>query len=123
MTHEAEAPEEMRAGVCRVLGALGMLPVAPLLPAPPEPGHLPVQLDGRVVGHVRSSIAPAMVAHLRAIKASALAAEESLTPEAKLLPLSGEDHALPSHAEVVYMPYLPGAPFPGIFIFTEASSE
>jgi hypothetical protein len=39
-----------------------------------------LQLDGRVVGHVRTSLAAAMVAHLRAIKAANLAAEEQLTP-------------------------------------------
>ncbi len=33
-----------------------------------------------MVGHVRASLAGAMVAHLRAIKAANLAAEEQLTP-------------------------------------------
>ncbi len=44
------------------------------------PLFLCVQLDGRVVGHVRASLAGAMVAHLRAVKAANLAAEEQLTP-------------------------------------------
>lgn len=70
----------MRAAVCRVLAALGMVPVAPMLPAPALPAHLSVQLDGRVVGHVKAGLAGAMVAHLRAIKAANLAAEEQLTP-------------------------------------------
>jgi len=39
-----------------------------------------VQVDGRVVGHVRASLAGAMMAHLRAVKAANLAAEEQLTP-------------------------------------------
>ena len=49
----------------------------------PLPVCLPaslLQLDGRVVGHVRTSLASAMVAHLRAIKAANLATEEQLTP-------------------------------------------
>lgn len=173
VTHESEAPEEMRAAVTKVLGGLGMVPVAPVLPAPSPPGHLCVQLDGRVVGHVRSTLAPAMVAHLRAIKAANLAAEEQLTPGgrtrvgwavgrlgrsgigsripvpayppncprqptkhplnlacahtclqpavpgATLLPLAGEEWALPSHAEVVHIPHERGAPYPGVYVFTE----
>ena len=64
-----------------VLAGLGMTPSAPALPAPGPPGHLTVQLDGRVVGSVRASTAPAMVAHLRAIKAAQLARQQpQLTP-------------------------------------------
>lgn len=121
VTHESEAPEEMLSAVTRVLAGLGMVPSAPMLPAPPPPGHLCVQLDGRVVGHVRASLAGAMVAHLRAIKAANLAMEEQLTPGAKLLPTSSEEQAVPSHTEVVHLPYEKGAPYPGIFIFTQAA--
>jgi DNA-directed RNA polymerase I subunit RPA2 len=119
VTHEADAPEEMAAGVVRVLGALGMVPTAPLLPAPPAPGHLCVQLDGRVVGHVRASLAGAMVAHLRAIKAANLAAEEQLSAGAKLMEVHDEEAALPSHSEVVHIPFERGAPYPGVFIYTQ----
>jgi hypothetical protein len=96
-----------------------MVPTAPVLPSPPAPGHLCVQLDGRVVGHVRASLAGAMVAHLRAIKAANLAAEEQLTPGATVLPVHDEERLLPSHTEVVHIPYEVGAPYPGIFIFTQ----
>ena len=64
----------------QVLTGLGMVPSQPLLPLPPPPLHLAVHLDGRVVGSVRAGLAPAMVAHLRAIKAARLAEEEDLTP-------------------------------------------
>ncbi|KAL4423560.1 hypothetical protein ABPG77_004600, partial [Micractinium sp. CCAP 211/92] len=121
VTHESEAPDEMVAAVSRVLGSLGMVPAAPVLPAPPLPGHLCVQLDGRVVGHVRASLAGAMVAHLRAVKAANLAAEEQLTPGAQTLPLSADEQALPSHAEIVHVPFEKGAPFPGVFVFTQAA--
>ncbi len=33
--------------------------------------------------------------------------------------LHDEEYALPSHAEVVHIPWERGAPYPGIFIFTE----
>lgn len=57
----------------QVLTGLGMLPSAPALAPPPPPDYLAVQLDGRVVGHVRSGgPAAALVARLRAIKAAAL---------------------------------------------------
>ncbi|KAL4859361.1 DNA-directed RNA polymerase I subunit 2 [Chlorella vulgaris] len=121
VTHESEAPDELLTATLRVLGALGMVPIAPVLPSPPAPGHLCVQLDGRVVGHVRASLAGAMVAHLRAIKAANLAAEEQLTPGATVLPVHDEERLLPSHTEVVHIPYEVGAPYPGIFIFTQAA--
>lgn len=67
VTHEHEDPEGMRAAVCRILGALGMVPTAPVLPAPPPPGHLCVQASrgragwvGRVVvwgGHLEITTA------------------------------------------------------------------
>lgn len=67
------------ASLCRaaappqVLTGLGMLPSAPALAPPPPPDYLAVQLDGRVVGHVRSGgPAAALVARLRAIKAATL---------------------------------------------------
>lgn len=66
----------------QVLSGLGMVPSQPLLPMLPPPLNLAVHLDGRVVGSVRAGLVPAMVAHLRAIKAARLAEEEDLTPGA-----------------------------------------
>ena len=40
---------------------------------------------------------------------------------AKLLPLGEAELALPAHAEVVHIPFERGAPYPGLFVFTEAS--
>ena len=127
------------------------------------------------MGHVRASLAGAMLAHLRAVKAANLAAEEQLTPGgcagggarggraaswqrlhappvarrsalrpqpltthlapppppppppapplhlagAKLLPVSSDEAMLPWHTEVVHIPFEKGAPYPGIFIFTQ----
>ncbi|PSC76790.1 DNA-directed RNA polymerase I subunit 2 isoform X1 [Micractinium conductrix] len=121
VTHENDQPDDIVAALCRVLAGLGMVPSSPALPAPPLPAHLCVQVDGRVVGHVRASLAGAMLAHLRAVKAANLAAEEQLTPGAKLLPVSSDEAMLPWHTEVVHIPFEKGAPYPGIFIFTQAA--
>ena len=73
----------------------------PALPRPPSlsPGLLGpplLQVDGRVVGHVRASLAGAMVAHLRAIKAASLAAEEQLTPGGQMQASSKPAEPLPA---------------------------
>ena len=41
----------MAAAMVKVLGALGMVPVAPLLPAPPPPSHLCIQVR-RLLTHL-----------------------------------------------------------------------
>ena len=38
---------------------------------------------------------------------------------AKLLPVSSDEAMLPWHTEVVHIPFEKGAPYPGIFIFTQ----
>lgn len=60
----------------QVLTGLGMSAVAPALSPPCPPNYLPVQLDGKVLGHFPSFLLPAAVQRLRAIKAAKLAAEE-----------------------------------------------
>lgn len=121
VTHELESPEDTVAAVCMVLAGLGMAPAAPALPAPPPPGHLTVMLDGRVVGSIKASLAPAMVSHLRGVKAAKLAAEQDLTPDGAVLALAGEEELVPAHTEVVHVPYERGAPYPGVFLFTQAA--
>jgi DNA-directed RNA polymerase I subunit RPA2 len=121
VTHEPAAPEAAEAAVAVVLAGLGMVPAAPALPAPPPPGHLTVMLDGKVVGAVRAALAPALVAHLRGVKAARLGAEEDLTPGAPALELAAEEELVPSHMEVVHIPFERGATYPGIFLFTQAA--
>ena len=48
-----------------------MLPAAAAGTPPPPPGHLEVQLDGRVVGHASEAAAAAIVSRLRMLKAAA----------------------------------------------------
>lgn len=55
-----------------------MTPIAPAMTPPRPPTYITVMLDGKLVGHVRSLQAPAMVSRLRDIKAAKLAEEESL---------------------------------------------
>ena len=62
----------------QVLAGLGMTPIAPAMTPPRPPTYIAVMLDGKLVGHVRSLQAPALVARLRDIKAAKLAEEESL---------------------------------------------
>ena len=62
----------------QVLAGLGMTPMAPAMTPPRPPTYITVMLDGKLVGHVRSLTAPALVSRLRDIKAAKLAEEESL---------------------------------------------
>ena len=55
-----------------------MTPIAPAMTPPRPPTDIAVLRDGKLVGHVRSLQAPALVARLRDIKAAKLAEEESL---------------------------------------------
>ena len=55
-----------------------MTPIAPAMTPPRPPTYITVMLDGKLVGHVRSLHAPALVARLRDIKAAKLAEEELL---------------------------------------------
>ena len=107
-----------------VLTGLGMSASAstgPAVPIPPPPSHLIVQLDGKVVGSVRSTMAPALVSHLRAIKAGQLAIQENPTPDAARIAVIAEEELVPSHMEVVYIPCERGAPYPGIYLYTQAA--
>ena len=60
----------------QVLAELGMTPSQPAVAPPSLPEHLPLQLDGRLVGSVPAAVAPHMVNRLRAIKAARLAATD-----------------------------------------------
>ena len=54
-----------------------MTPIAPAMTPPRPPTYITVMLDGKLIGHVRSLTAPALVSRLRDIKAAKLAEEES----------------------------------------------
>ena len=55
-----------------------MTPIAPAMTPLRPPTYITVMLDGKLIGHMRSLNAPALVARLRDIKAAKLAEEESL---------------------------------------------
>ena len=119
VTHEPESPEESEAALTMVLTGLGMTPSTASGAIPSS--HLVVMVDGKVVGSIKTTIAPAMVAHLRAIKAAKLATEGAITPDATILPIVAEEEAVPSHLEIVHMPFERGAPYPGVFLYTQAA--
>ena len=102
-----------------VLSGLGMVENAVAMPISPD--HLQIQLDGKLIGTIKSSLAGAMVSQLRAIKAAKLASEEDLSPGSTIVQLHGEEEFVPSHVEVVYLPLEVGGPFPGVFLFTQAA--
>lgn len=119
VTHEPEDPEGTHADIVILLTQLGMVPASAASPTPPS--HLIIMLDGRVLGSIKATLAPALVAHLRGIKAAKLALEEDLTPEAAVPTILAEEDAVPAHMEVIHIPFERGAPYPGIFLFTQAA--
>eukprot|EP00201_Polytomella_parva_P019467 CAMPEP_0175041304 /NCGR_PEP_ID=MMETSP0052_2-20121109/1831_1 /TAXON_ID=51329 ORGANISM="Polytomella parva, Strain SAG 63-3" /NCGR_SAMPLE_ID=MMETSP0052_2 /ASSEMBLY_ACC=CAM_ASM_000194 /LENGTH=1341 /DNA_ID=CAMNT_0016303785 /DNA_START=27 /DNA_END=4052 /DNA_ORIENTATION=+ len=62
----------IEAALTEVLQTYGVIPSAPALVAPPPPEYLEIQLDGKVIGHIRESQAKTLVARLRVIKACVL---------------------------------------------------
>ncbi len=51
--------------ICALLAASGMVPASPALALPCPPHHLPIMLDGLVIGSVRAATAPKLVTALR----------------------------------------------------------
>ncbi len=69
-----------------MLAELGMQPLMLAVAPPSLPHHLPIQLDGRLVGSVATPVAPHMVDRLRAIKAARLAATGRGAPAGSAAP-------------------------------------
>ncbi|CAI7842704.1 unnamed protein product [Closterium sp. NIES-53] len=86
--------------VLRCLAPFGLAAVGAGVPPPaPSPVFLTVMVDGCVLGHIHSEMAPAAVKHLRCLKA---------TGEA----------GIPRDLEVAYIPFSQQGTFPGIFLFS-----
>lgn len=78
------------------LTSYGLLPVE--LKAPLRmPEYIPVQVDGRVVGYVASARVPALVQHIRELKAGSLEASK-----AGLAGSIGRQPKIPYHLEVCH---------------------
>ncbi|GAX83529.1 hypothetical protein CEUSTIGMA_g10954.t1 [Chlamydomonas eustigma] len=128
VTHGPDSPDETEAAMMQVLSSLGMIPSAPAMVPPAPPAYIPVLLDGKVVGCIRSSAAALMVSRLRAIKAAVLAIssgqedvgceEDGMGEEFSLGP---GDERIPAHLEIAHIPYEQGGPYPGVFMFTQAA--
>jgi len=54
--------------ISAVLAGAGMVPCTPALALPTSPQHIPVMLDGAVVGSVRAAAAPDLVLAVRRFK-------------------------------------------------------
>ncbi|KAL0055264.1 hypothetical protein WJX82_009622 [Trebouxia sp. C0006] len=121
VTKRPESLEDTETAICMVLAGLGMTPIAPAMTPPRPPTYLTVMLDGKLIGHVRSLSAPALVSRLRDIKAAKLAEEESSPVGATTIMLDGAESMLPSHIEVAYIPFEMGGPQPGLYLFTQAA--
>ena len=94
-----EAPDvaETRRHVTEFLAANGMLPASPSLSMPAPPLHLPVMLDGMVIGSVRSAGAPKLVTARRLSKT--------------------KDGPIPATLEVALIPFTDGGAYPGLYLF------
>ena len=64
----AEDSDACATMICAVLAGAGMIPSAPALALPSPPQHIPVMLDGAVVGSVRAEAAPQLVLAVRRFK-------------------------------------------------------
>ena len=125
ITHGPDAPNETEASILQVLASLGMTPISPALTPPPPPAYLPVMLDGKVVGHIRSSSAATIVSRLRAIKAAVYTlSTPSLTHKASDImvdSLRPGEEKIPSHLEIAMLPFEQGGPYPGLYLFSQAA--
>ena len=102
-----------------VMSMLGMVYAEPEDPIPQN--YLQVHLDGQVIGIIHETLANTSISYLRSIKASKLALEIGLTPEAQVKSLDDNEKMIPSHLEIAYFPFQQGGIFPGIFMFTHAA--
>ncbi|GMH37284.1 hypothetical protein BSKO_05157 [Bryopsis sp. KO-2023] len=113
-----ENPTLVRDAISMVLTNLGMVPIMASGKRPTVPSYLSVFLDGRVIGHVHSSIAENLVKRVRAIKAAALAEKEGAPEGSNVIELNDVEKFVPADMEVAYFPYQFGGLYPGISLFT-----
>ncbi|KAH7297471.1 hypothetical protein KP509_26G071000 [Ceratopteris richardii] len=87
----------MRKEIVSVLSSYGMVSVSPGLAHCAPPSHVPVLLDGRVVGYVEASRIVSVVMGIRLLKV-----------------LRSSD--IPADLEVAYVPCTFAGPYPGLFL-------
>ena len=98
------------ARIVQMLAAAGMAAATAGAAPPAVPEQVAVLLDGRVAGFVPQARAPALVARLRNAKMAAGRREGRAAAP-----------ALPEHAEIAYLPYERGGPFPAIVIQVDSA--
>ena len=94
---EASDGDMVRASLATNLAPFGLLPAQPSFMPPGYPQHIPVLLDGCVLGYLAASTVPAAVAHLRRQKAQ---------------------EALLANVELASIPHSRGGAFPGLYAFS-----
>jgi DNA-directed RNA polymerase I subunit RPA2 len=108
-----DVPEGSAEFIATWLAGAGMADATPDAPAPRLPGHICVQLDGRVAGHIAADRAAAVVAKLRSAKAAALRALDTEALGA------ARAAGMPYHTEVCLLPCERGGPYPVLMIQTQ----
>ena len=120
VTHEQRVPHSIECSIGLVLDEMGLADYD--LDSPTPADHIIVMIDGKIVGTIRDSLAPAVVAHFRTIKAAKLAiVQESFEEDALYKPIYEEETYVPSHTEIIHIPFQRGSTYPGLFIYTQAA--
>ena len=120
----AEDPSATAQGVCTVLARAGMVPASPALTLPSTPQHVPVMLDGAVVGSVRADGAAALVLAVRRYKVCfffglASCVTHTLAPALRrpAQAQAGElDHV--RYLEAAHIPVSDAGAYPGLYMFS-----
>lgn len=98
-----EDPEEAHRALVSELLSLGVMPAADGTALPQLPTHVPVILDGAVVGVIHEGGTAQVAARLREMKVDQAC------------------EAVPATLEVGVVPASEGGPYPGMFLFTNAA--
>ena len=106
--------------LCAVLARAGMTPNAPALAMPSPPQHIPVMIDGAVVGSVRAEAAAGLVLAVRSFKVR-LCGRRLLHVTATKYDAS-QNSADPEdvirHLEVAHIPPSEAGAYPGLYLFS-----
>ena len=126
-----EDVEDTRRKIAAFLAASGMVPASPGLFLPATPQHIPVMLDGVVMGSVRSALAANIATALRRSKVRPSCRSDVPAPCGHLTRAFAdnmrsniqvqENSDIPLSLEVAHIPWTEGGTYPGMFLFTSPS--
>jgi DNA-directed RNA polymerase I subunit RPA2 len=119
--------------ICSVLAAAGMVPCTPALTLPSTPQHMPVMLNGGVVGTVRVTAAATVVLALRRFKvrggvlavkyvrSSHIYASQASLPPATCrgcLQAQAGPFDFARYLEIAHIPFSEAGAYPGLYLFS-----